>query len=495
MGPSCGRAVCQSFPVVARGGSFVDGVECAQIVRFSQSFFGKLVHVWLWWRTLVARTHAAAASDRVVRRALVMMHDSPGPRRSARALRRLNSSAADPRCPQRRVLHPRCVIATFGSDGAGRRIEASLTCIASAHDLGLQYVHMPILKLEHHTQASHANRVLGLGRLSSRSCWPTAHATRAAPNCGKCPPAAVEPSSYKLSPFKSELVGKEDCARAPPGTDWLTDFHHNPSLCARDGHNLHVGYHCFGYFWCTVVRKHAARSWYAVLPPIRAAYWDAASHELSGLVPPLERGTHILNVGLHHRTVKRRRFSNLVYHSLLDAVRARHASFLASSTRSASGGGSAIIPRVSLRIHVHSDHTFDPDPVNDEERAQRRAKPGLLLTLACEEAGDPGAVLTMHCKRRAGLSVYTPKEVTDPLASMHHLAQMDLLILSESSFSAVPALLGNMTVLLPMCHGPQIFTSRSPLPHWVSVPCTGNASEISSIIDQLPWPPPRNHWP
>ena len=266
------------------------------------------------------------------------------------------------------------------------------------------------------------------------------------------------------------------------------------------------------------MRRHAARSWYALLPSLRAAYWQSASRALAGQVPPHavpplepfeEDGRRIIHVGIHHRSVKRRRFSNMVYHSLLDAVRARHAAYERALVRGGGSGGSgggggggggdgarrAGHEIMSLRIHVHSDHTFDPDPTTAEEREQRRTKPGLLLTLACADSGDPQAVLTMHCKRRAGLTVYTPDEVSDPLASMHHLAQMDVLILSESSFSAVPALLGNMTVLLPMCHGPQIFTSRSPLPHWLSVPCTGNTSEIESIVGRMPWPPPQNRWP
>ena len=268
-----------------------------------------------------------------------------------------------------------------------------------------------------------------------------------------------------------------------------------------------------GYFWCTVVRQHAARSWYAVLPSLRAAYWVSASSELSAQTPALEaaRGHRsrsksleygegrVIHVGIHHRSVKRRRFSNFVYHTLLDAVRARHSTHVAAVRRAASGpgmnGGGGLVPRLSLRIHVHSDQTLEPEPTTAEERAQRRAKPGLLLTVACADANKPDAVLSERCTRRAGVRVYTPREIADPLASMHHLAQMDLLILSESSFSAVPALLGNMSVLLPMCNGPQIYTSRSPLPHWTPVPCTGNLSEVSSILDKMPWPPPRNVWP
>lgn len=77
---------------------------------------------------------------------------------------------------------------------------------------------------------------------------------------------------------------------------------------------------------------------------------------------------------------------------------------------------------------------------------------------------------------------------------MHHLALMDLLVLSESSFSAVPALLGNMSALLPECHN-VIHTSRKPLPHWTPVPCSGNTSELNAALEKLTWPPRRRNRP
>jgi hypothetical protein len=172
---------------------------------------------------------------------------------------RVNASEAIP-CPAvSPPAHPQCLLSTFGSDGAGRRIEASLSCVAAAHDLGVQYVHMPFLKLEHHTSAGHANRFLGMDFLAERCRWPTVRATKAESNCGKCPPAAVVPSTFKLVPFKSDLVGKEDCAAGRASADWLGDLLQDPARCAQDGGSLHVGYHCFGYFWCTVrARGHSA---------------------------------------------------------------------------------------------------------------------------------------------------------------------------------------------------------------------------------------------
>lgn len=71
----------------------------------------------------------------------------------------------------------------------------------------------------------------------------------------------------------------------------------------------------------------------------------------------------------------------------------------------------------------------------------------------------------------------------DSLAAMRELSEVDLLIPSESSFSMVPALLGNMTVLLPSCF------SRAPLPHWVTIPCQGDEASAVAVVAALEWPP------
>lgn len=76
--------------------------------------------------------------------------------------------------------------------------------------------------------------------------------------------------------------------------------------------------------------------------------------------------------------------------------------------------------------------------------------------------------------------------MADPLAAMHELSRVDLLIPSESSFSMVPALLGNMTVLLPACF------SRAPLPHWLAIPCQGDEAAADKTIAEMRWPPRRN---
>ena len=207
------------------------------------------------YRTIQGSSDAASSPPP----AIASFSNPSATRRQTRIMRRagrVNASEAIP-CPAvSPPAHPQCLLSTFGSDGAGRRIEASLSCVAAAHDLGVQYVHMPFLKLEHHTSAGHANRFLGMDFLAERCRWPTVRATKAESNCGKCPPAAVVPSTFKLVPFKSDLVGKEDCAAGRASADWLGDLLQDPARCAQDGGSLHVGYHCFGYFWCTVRGRH-----------------------------------------------------------------------------------------------------------------------------------------------------------------------------------------------------------------------------------------------
>ena len=86
-----------------------------------------------------------------------------------------------------------------------------------------------------------------------------------------------------------------------------------------------------------------------------------------------------------------------------------------------------------------------------------------------------------------------PTLTADPPPTHTPFAQVDVLIASDSSFSMVPALLGNMTVLLPAC------INRYPLPHWIALPCSGpNASQARAAaaarlrLNPLPPTSPRN---
>ena len=97
--------------------------------------------------------------------------------------------------------------------------------------------------------------------------------------------------------------------------------------------------------------------------------------------------------------------------------------------------------------------------------------------------------------QQGGAQIYKPtSEDSSALEAMHELLTSHMLVLSESSFSIVPAMLGNMTTLAPLC------SSRPALPHWTLLPCghrpgklTGTRLQgsIAKIIEPLPWPPPQ----
>ena len=236
-----------------------------------------------------------------------------------------------------------------------------------------------------------------------------------------CPPCLLTQRVAGSRPCSA--VGADECKPAEGKEEWLGTLAADPSRCVADGTTLHVGYHCFGYFWCVVVGAHAARSWYAVQPALSAAYFAGAADLFggggeggAGGVPPLAAGGRTINVGIHHRSVKRRRFSNIVYQSVMDALRAKHAAW--SAARLAAGAPRP--PR--LHFHLHSDASWPLDPVNAEQEASRLAKPGLLLETACAAPAAGRRSLTKGCIRRADLTVYTASEVADPLAVMHHPA-------------------------------------------------------------------------
>jgi len=79
---------------------------------------------------------------------------------------------------------------------------------------------------------------------------------------------------------------------------------------------------------------------------------------------------------------------------------------------------------------------------------------------------------------------------TSALFIMDELRRADLLVIADSSFSIVPAMLGNMTALAPRC------ASRF-LPHWQRLPCGHERSlqgdklklAIGAAIGALAWPP------
>ena len=102
-------------------------------------------------------------------------------------------------------------------------MEAALTCLAVAHDQGLQYVHTPFLTLQHSVSPARANEFLGLDRLSH--CWPSAEPAAAAPRCGKCAPTKLEPGSpYAIgSKYIIEETGKQCSESTSRDRSFLSD--------------------------------------------------------------------------------------------------------------------------------------------------------------------------------------------------------------------------------------------------------------------------------
>lgn len=58
----------------------------------------------------------------------------------------------------------RCAIAQRSYDGFGHQLEAKLTCIAAAHSLGLDYVHVPFSGRAHGEDPTEAEAHMGFSR-------------------------------------------------------------------------------------------------------------------------------------------------------------------------------------------------------------------------------------------------------------------------------------------------------------------------------------------
>ena len=342
-------------------------------------------------------------------------------------------------------------------------MEAALTCIAAAHELSgsLQYVHMPFHTLQHGVDVQAANEFLGLDLLHER-CWPVVRASKTTRRCGKCAPEALEqPTRFRLSPKYIIDDTSKQCDSAGAEKTWLAALQRNPQgTCGAPiggSATLHVTYDCFAFFWCTLVRLRRARAWFAVLPMLRAAFFmghvDVLLPEVSSTRLLRTEAAPVVEVGIHHRSVKRRQLSNVIYMRIVSALRERHAAHLREHPAS----------RLQLKFVIHSD-TRLPASVRNSTGAV-----GMLPTLG----------------RAPDVTLLTPDDVPNALYAMRQLALTHVLIPSESSFSMVPALLGNMTELLPAC------LSRTPLPHWLSIPCNGDEAAAAAVIATMPWPPPH----
>ena len=246
----------------------------------------------------------------------------------------------------------------------------------------------------------------------------------------------------------------------------------------------------FGQFWCTLMRRGNATSWYArVLPRMQHAY-----HVLGERKPPLEpHDTHVvppaskssgtttapdedgdgtrqhIRVGLHIRSVAHRRLPDDLYPPVIHALRKRHEAWIFAQgqrAHDAHGGprqqrgevgrttaarSAQVVP--ALRFRVHTD------------ARNATSLRGLYPWL----------------QRQADLSI-RPQGSMDTLSAYHDLVSSDVLVPAKSSFSISAALLGNMSVLHFTCD------IRFPLPHWERLSCRDPAA-ISAAIRDMPWPP------
>ena len=363
----------------------------------------------------------------------------------------------------------RCLLAAYDTDGAGRRLESSLLCAATAHALSahFEYIHADLTTLEHGASPAAANRLLGLAAAyptvaltAARAHTPRAHpphrlASPAASSLpwGTCPPGEAPTWFEKVRDGAAECDGDADGASNGGGASALRP--------------VHVVMHCYDYFWCRLV-KQQPRIWYELLPKLQAA---AAAVSAPPTPPLLALSADAINVGLHIRSVKRRRLKNGYWGSLVAALLDRHARFAALR----SGG----VAPPALHLWVHAD--------KDAPLTHNGSCAGGLL---CGLARLPGVRLitpSMLAREHGGDGAEGPMHV------MRQLAAVDLIAPSESSLSIVPALMSNASVLVAggVKPGESPCSHRTPLPHWRMLPCDGNPDEVAKVVAQLPWPPPR----
>jgi hypothetical protein len=415
----------------------------------------------------------------------------------------------------------RCLISAIDVDGVGRRLEASFSCIAAAHALGASYVHSKLFELQHGANPSLVDAWFGLPRafpaLTTRRARIGEPSVRVNSHLAALATEADQQYTVVLrarSPDEHTILHHTprtlcDGLRATPAIvanrSWLHALAADATICRRDGRHVYVHCDCTFFFWCTVVTERAA-SWFAVLPKLQWAYAQArvaqSGHEK--LLPwPSSPPNAPIRVMVHLRTVKNRLggcFRGGALISMLDALRARHAKHYAKHARSTGEGRSKQVGR-ALQFVVHCDGGVNGIFLKRPIVAQcpsHYCDLGLTL-LALANMSD-----VMIRWPRSGQSVFShgaSLNKSDALPSMHELLQADVLITSESSFSIVPAMLGNMTTIHPQC-------SSRALPHWHRAPC-GQPSRsaarllvaarqmrerMSFIIGRLEWPPrQRSH--
>jgi hypothetical protein len=128
-----------------------------------------------------------------------------------------NHSSKDAGYPGNVLATPRCMISATGADGFGHQFESKLSCMAVAEDIGLDYIHIRFVSMEHSQNGSSFDDYLGLSTL---------HA------------------SWQLH-FLREMrqvawVGK--CKRK----SWLRDVA-NGKTCKHDGRTVYMGDNCWDF--------------------------------------------------------------------------------------------------------------------------------------------------------------------------------------------------------------------------------------------------------
>lgn len=149
------------------------------------------------------------------------------------------------------------------------------------------------------------------------------------------------------------------------------------------------------------MRLRHAQAWFRLLPSLQAAYLAAAGGRLSSSAASTPSsspsrgpssspsGTRTVLVGMHHRSVKRRRLSNAIYMRVVTALRKRHEAYLSAHPAS----------RLRLAFVIHSDSRLSSE--------QRNSSGGMLptlgrmrdVTLRTPHEGTSGAGRdALHCR-------------------------------------------------------------------------------------------------
>lgn len=159
------------------------------------------------------------------------------------------SVSLEPLCPAASTSK-RCMISCRGDDGLGHQIEAKLTCVAVAHMLGLEYIHMPFsARTEHINYAEEMEKLFNLGY-----CYRKYDDTKMEntmrlplPDIGHC----YQRGGWleKASQSKSAVCAPED----------------DPKI-------VYIADNCWDVFWCPHQDDKLYKAWYEVLPRLQRVF-------------------------------------------------------------------------------------------------------------------------------------------------------------------------------------------------------------------------------